>query len=101
MDAKVREALERLESEAASPHGSPYAEDYAATIRAHIEGLEADALRYRWLRDDPPLELAVRQRNDTGWAIEYGYMTGKWLDAAIDAAMRGGDTLLAPEDRQG
>jgi hypothetical protein len=49
-----------------------------------------DAARYRWLRDDPPVELAVRQRTEYGprLGFSYLYLDGEQLDAAIDAALK-------------
>jgi hypothetical protein len=78
MNEKVREALERAER---------WMGDCTelATIRAHIEGLEADAIRYRFLRDDPPNSLCVRIDREGCAAI---YTDGDILDAAIDSAMQ-------------
>ncbi len=52
---------------------------------AEIERLRVDAARYRWLRDDPPLNLAVRRF--PGETERGCYLDGSNLDAAIDAAM--------------
>jgi hypothetical protein len=43
------------------------------------------AERYHWLRDDPPLELAVRQH--PGETERGRYLDGPSLDAAIDAEL--------------
>jgi hypothetical protein len=72
MDAKVRDALDYLA-------GFNHLTEVTVTLRAHIEGLEADAARYRWLRQ---------------YDVDSYLANGKLerLDAAIDAAMRGGES---------
>ena len=51
-------------------------------ILAHIEALEADAERYRWLRrGEYPIDFARNVLNDTPFGI----------DAAIDAARKEAD----------
>lgn len=53
-----------------------------AAILAHIEALEADAERYRWLRrGEYPIDFARNVLNDTPFGI----------DAAIDAARKEAD----------
>ena len=53
--------------------------------RNEYEALVRDAKRYRWLRDDPPIELCVRARNEFGESV---YLDGAELDAAIAAAYK-------------
>lgn len=55
-----------------------------ATLRAELDGLRADAERYRWLRDDPPTDLCVRSTSRHGNMV---YVDGSVLDRAIDAAI--------------
>lgn len=54
-------------------------------LHAECEALQADAERYRWLREDAVKDLAVAE-----WDYEDGYIvsnkTGEQLDEAIDAA---------------
>lgn len=50
-----------------------------------LSALRKDAERYRWLRDDPPISLAVRRR--PGETEAGCYLDGDNLDKAIDAAM--------------
>ena len=57
-------------------------EAYTAPLLARIAELEADAKRYRWLRDASHWP-AVFASHDAPEPI-----TGKELDAAIDAAMK-------------
>lgn len=56
---------------------------------AEIDALKKDAERYRWLRDDPPLTLAVYSRSGK-WPdnLTYIYLDNANLDRAIDAAMK-------------
>lgn len=67
------------------------AADEIIRLRTERESMRADALRYRWLRDDSPWAMigsngatrfAVRLPVDLGPGHE-----GHELDAAIDAAM--------------
>jgi len=52
---------------------------------AEVERLRADADRYRWLRNDPPVSLAVRRH--PGETERGCYLDGWNLDDAIDAAI--------------
>lgn len=72
------------------------ANDTLSEIRAAVQELERDAVRYRWLRDfDNGGSLSVgniyaermcRQPGDCGWErVEWFYEED--LDSAIDAAM--------------
>lgn len=71
------------------------AADELARLRAECEALRADAGRYRWLRDGDGPESARWFR----WRIEHWASPGPtWadirgvdLDAAIDAARKGGE----------
>lgn len=68
-----------------------------AAILAHIEALEADAERYRWLRGldwwaEPEIGLEV---DGSAWRVTFSSPApfenasgGSWLDAAIDAARK-------------
>lgn len=49
-----------------------------------------DAERYRWLRNDPPLELAVRRKNPNPLHGDcaFTYLDADILDQAIDAARK-------------
>lgn len=58
-----------------------------AAVLAERAAAEADARRCRWLRDDPPLNLAVHKVSEFG---EFIYIDGGNLDAAIDATMNAG-----------
>lgn len=62
---------------------------YQAAIRSPaVAGLAADARRYAFLRDDPPVELAVRRREDSKRdGLSYLYIDGPQLDNEIDAAL--------------
>jgi len=51
-----------------------------------VEALRADAERYRWLRNNPPTSLCVRQDRATAFNTTAVYIDGQNLDAAIDAA---------------
>jgi hypothetical protein len=57
----------------------------AEAAEARVRELEADARRYRFLRDDPPNSLCVRIDREGCAAI---YTDGDILDAAIDSAMQ-------------
>jgi len=57
----------------------------AEAAEARVRELEADAARYRFLRNDPPSSLCVRIDREGCQAI---YTDGELLDAAIDAARR-------------
>lgn len=57
----------------------------AARLLDALEQASKDAERYRWLRDDPPLSLAVRRH--PGETEAGCYLDGYNLDKAIDAAM--------------
>lgn len=50
---------------------------------ARAARLELDALRYRWLRDDPPATFCVRKQSQFGQSV---YIDGDTLDLAIDTA---------------
>lgn len=52
--------------------------------RNEYEALVRDAKRYRWLRDDPPLGLCVREFNPY---LRPTHLDGPELDAAIDREM--------------
>jgi hypothetical protein len=86
MDAKVRDALDYF---AQGPHMLDA--EFAATLRAHIEGLEAwrDAVLdgnavYAALTPDDKRRTSATNVNDV-----------------LDAAAKVARALLAPEDRQG
>lgn len=51
---------------------------------AVVEGLRADAERYRWLRNQTATQTPYVLSGDDPW------LCGPHLDAAIDEAMRGG-----------
>jgi len=57
-----------------------------AATNAGLDALKADAERYRWLREPTnPVQKCYYSRGDFG----KGLLTGKMLDAAIDAAREG------------
>lgn len=70
--------------------------DEAATLRAEVEGLRADAERYRWLKHKAPGEIVFDHINDDhrfelyvpfdGNPIDNDKESNARLDAAIDAA---------------
>jgi len=57
-------------------------------VRSVSEEDVKDAERYRWLRNDPPLELAVRRKNPNPLHGDcaFTYLDADTLDQAIDAA---------------
>jgi hypothetical protein len=83
-----RQLAEAREDAADWMHDCKAAESQLAAQR---ERDGRDAERYRFLHDDPPVELAVRQRKDYGArdGFSYLYLDGEQLDAAIDAALKG------------
>lgn len=57
-----------------------------AALRTRIEELEEDSARYRFLRFNPPVELAVYVEKKTHEGTRLVYHDGAELDNAIDAA---------------
>ena len=76
------ELLEQVESNLCNLHNEAL---------KHIETLEKDGARYRWLRDtcmdDPKTRLAVMNGFIDYETVDYVY--GEGMDVAIDAAMKG------------
>jgi len=59
-----------------------------ARLREELATAQADAARYRWLRDldeDPVMSLAAQYTDMNGSAVSISQR----IDAAIDAAMKG------------
>ena len=90
MDEKVKAAIAVFDQSAERTRPNAQTEAWA-TLRAYIEGLEADAARYRWLRDarcgsgDGEVEILL-------WHGEKGVVANdqdRNLDAALDAAREG------------
>lgn len=78
----------------------------ARTTLAHIEALEADAARYRYLRNldwwaEPEMGLEI---DGSAWRVTFSSPApfenasgGSWLDAAIDAAIEAARGIPAPK----
>ena len=93
MDAELRDALDRIRYLAQHPNTKKRvrASDYNLLrdgfnwITAALAVAERYAERYRYLRDDPPLELSVRRF--PGETPRGCYLDGFALDQAIDDAI--------------
>jgi hypothetical protein len=69
------------------------AADEIASLRAQLEAAQADAERYRWLRDNPRWSVAYRikpRTNSTEWRMrDEGEWWGEWWpthEQAVDHA---------------
>jgi len=91
--AELRREVERLTEERNAAFAMSRCECAASEFCAQlvaaeteVEALRADAERYRWLRNNPPMSLCVRQDRATAFNTTAVYIDGQNLDAAIDTA---------------
>lgn len=103
----MSDIIDRLEALAALRRGAPLHDSSAteaawldeaiselARLRAEVEGLRADAERYRYLRNRTPADVLEGRGSDAGcWidcedddSLELMLLTGDDADAAIDLA---------------